>query len=131
MLPTRIFIDRSSIAVLVLCTFASWPAAAATDVSTAHKLRIGESQVFQFRGNPSTGYRWMLDRPSSSGLALVKLESLGYASAPHKPGLVGAPAPFRFRVTCLKAGAAHLNFDYVGPTGRNSDKQQDVSVRCQ
>jgi predicted secreted protein len=127
--PVCNIICRLSTAVLMLSTAAVWPAGAAAD--TAHTLRLGESWVFEFRGNPSTGYRWMLDKASSSGLDLVKLESLGYASVKSKPGLVGAPAPFRFRLTCIKAGTAQLRFDYLGPTGKNSGKRQEAAVRCE
>jgi predicted secreted protein len=131
MLPARNVFCRSSMAALVLGTAASWLAGAPAAADAAHNLHLGNSRVFQFAGNPSTGYRWTLNKASSSGLDLVQLESLGYASVKSKPGLVGAPAPFRFRVTCVKAGAAQLRFDYIGPTGNKSGKRQDLAVRCE
>ena len=44
--------------------------------------------------------------------------------------VVGAPAPFAFRVTCVKPGNANRRFTYVGPTGKSSSKREGVSVHC-
>jgi len=93
-------------------------------------LRIGSRWEFKLEGNPGTGYTWRLDAAASHGLDLIKLESLGYMSGKKtRPGMVGAPAPFVFRLTCLKPGDADLWFQYVGPTGKRS-KRYEVSVHC-
>jgi predicted secreted protein len=97
---------------------------------STQNLHVGGAWEFQFQGNPSTGYRWQLDAPRSKGLDVVSLASLGYVGGGARAGWVGAPAPFKFRVTCLKAGLAQLAFEYVGPTGKRSQKRDDVSVRC-
>ncbi|MEJ2377246.1 MAG: protease inhibitor I42 family protein [Pseudolabrys sp.] len=97
---------------------------------SARNLALHHSRVFDLPGNPSTGYHWYLNRGRSTGTNVVKVDSLGYARGGHKPGLVGAPAPFRFRITCVKAGVAHLRFDYIGPTHKPSGKHHDLSVRC-
>jgi len=103
------------------------------DAASGKNLKVGSSSQLQFGGNPSTGYRWSLDRGASTGLGLVSVQSLGYGdgSNKNKEGhvVVGAPAPFAFRVTCVKQGTANLRFVYVGPTGKRS-KQEGVSVRC-
>jgi len=99
------------------------------DAKTQRNLRLGNSWEFQFEGNPSTGYNWQLDAAASDGLDLVKLESLGYASGKKRPGMVGTPAPFKFRITCIKPGSADLWFEYVGPTGKRA-RRHEVWVRC-
>jgi inhibitor of cysteine peptidase len=116
----------------VLCLVLLAVAGSPADAKTQRNLRIGNSWELQFEGNPSTGYTWQLDVAASNGLDLIKLESLGYASSRKKrPVVVGAPAPFLFRITCLKPGSADLWFDYVGPTGKRSSKKHEVWVRCE
>jgi inhibitor of cysteine peptidase len=101
------------------------------DAKTQRTLRLGNSWEFQFEGNPSTGYTWQLDAAASTGLDLIELKSLGYTGDRKKrPGMVGAPAPFKFRVTCIKPGYADLWFQYVGPTGKRSPERHEVWVRC-
>ena len=83
------------------------------EVRAQHVLRVGESWAFELEGNPSTGYQWRVNKAASTGLGLIRLESLGYAnSRKTKPGKVGAPAPFKFRITGLKPGSTRLVFDY-------------------
>jgi len=120
---------RFGTAVAALClivTMALTPA----DAKSQRNLRLGSSWEFQVAGNPSTGYSWQLNAAASNGLDLIKLKSLGYASGKKRPGMVGTPAPFRFRITCIKPGYADLWFQYVGPTGKRSPKRHEVRVRC-
>jgi inhibitor of cysteine peptidase len=79
-------------------------------------LRAGTSYVLELEGNPSTGYRWRLNQGSSENLAIVKVEDLGYGEAKSSgKKLLGAPAPYRFRITGLSPGFAKLAFEYVQP----------------
>jgi predicted secreted protein len=130
MLWRRHTLASLTVAVVILAA-ASWVASVPADAaSTSRNLRLGNSWEFLLEGNPSTGYRWELNQSQSTGLDLVKIESLGYVSAKAKPGLVGAPAPFAFRITCIKAGSAHLMFGYVPPTRKSSSQQHEAWVRC-
>ena len=117
-----------------LCLVALATGSGPADAASGKSLKVGSSSQFQFGGNPSTGYRWRLDRGASTGLGLVRVQSLGYGggSSKKKEGhvVVGAPAPFAFRVTCVKPGNANLRFTYVGPTGKSSSKREGVSVHC-
>ncbi len=86
------------------------------EVRAQHVLRGGESWAFELEGNPSTGYQWQVNESASIGLGLVRLESLGYTNSREtKPGKVGAPAPFKFRITGLKPGSTSLVLDYSRP----------------
>jgi predicted secreted protein len=118
--------------VAALCVVALAAASTPAGAASGKSLKVGSSSQLQFGGNPSTGYRWKLDRGASTGLGLVKVQSLGYGGGSGKRDghvVVGAPAPFAFRVTCIKPGNANLRFTYVGPTGKRS-KQETVTVRC-
>lgn len=116
--------------LMLVCLIGVAVGSVPVEAKTERNLRLGNSWEFQFEGNPSTGYTWKLDTAESSGLDLIKLESLGYVSDRKKqPGMVGTPAPFKFRVTCLAPGHADLWFDYVGPTGRPS-RRHEVWIRC-
>lgn len=123
--------SRTSGALIGLAFLAMSLAGSLAEARTARDLRLGNSFEFQLEGNPSTGYKWVLNETTSSGLDLVQVESLGYGPSDGKPGMVGAPAPFKFRITCIKAGFADLFFDYIGPTGKRSRESHETWVRCE
>lgn len=99
------------------------------------KLRLGNAFDFNLEGNPSTGYVWILNTSASSGLDAVKVDSRGYQGATkRKRGngvVVGAPAPFVFRITCIKVGFAHLVFDYITPVRKRSGTSHETWVHCE
>ena len=92
---------------VALCFVALAVGGGPADAASGKSLKVGSSSQLQFGGNPSTGYRWRLDRGASTGLGLVRVQSLGYGGGSSKKDghvMVGAPAPFAFRVTCVKPG---------------------------
>lgn len=91
-------------------------------------IRVGNSYEFELEGNPSTGYRWSFNGSKSSGLEAVKVDDLGYDNPASRR--LGAPAPYWFRLTCLKAGPAELVFDYVAPDRHTIGKSHVHWVRC-
>ena len=123
--PSRL---QTALVTAVLVAFAATPASAAKE----KKLRTGQSFEFQLEGNPSTGYKWVLDEAASEGLDLVAIESLGYAGRKKSSGklIVGAPEPFVFRITCEAKGFAHLLFNYIGPGGGAVADTHESWVRC-
>lgn len=101
------------------------------EARTSRTVKIGDTVTFELAGNPSTGYRWNLKEPKSTGLDAVRVKAVGYKStASGGRVVVGAPAPFLFQITCVKAGSAQLFFEYVGPTGTVSNKMHEIWVRC-
>jgi inhibitor of cysteine peptidase len=124
--PMKHFAQIAAALCLVALAIGSGPA----EAKSGKSLRVGQSWQFQFEGNPSTGFKWRLNAGASKGLNAIKLQTIGYASGGKKRGRIGAPAPFAFRLTCVKPGSANLRFAYIGPTGKRSSKRQSVSLRC-
>ena len=112
-------------ATIALTTFGS---TAGQSMAAQKAIRVGNSYEFQVAGNPSTGYRWSFNSSKSSGLDVVKIDDLGYGNPASRK--LGAPAPYRFRLTCLKAGSAELVFDYVAPDRHTIGKSHVHWVRC-
>ena len=119
---------RQVFALAALALAVAVPGASA-DGMTQHTIRIGDSEEFHFDGKPSTGYRWILNEEESSGLDIVTVESLGY-SDPYTR-LLGADAPFSFRLTCARSGSAELQFDYLSPAGSTVGDTQIYKVLCE
>jgi inhibitor of cysteine peptidase len=96
---------------------------------------VGDSYALELDGNPSTGYRWKLSEAKSGNLRILRIDDLGYRAAQSTPGklIVGAPAPYRFRVTLLAAGSATIVFEYLRPWEGRAIKtfEQSVQVRGQ
>ena len=93
-------------------------------------VRVGESWVTEFEGNPSTGYKWRLDEGGSENLSSVKVVDLGYGEPPPSDKqLVGRPAPYRFRIISVAPGFAKLHFEYVQPWVGQPEQTNDVWVR--
>jgi inhibitor of cysteine peptidase len=96
----------------------------------AKSLRVGTSWVVEMQGNPSTGYTWRLDPGASENVSIVKVEDLGYGESKSSgKKLIGAPAPYRFRITGVSQGFAKLHFEYVQPWVGKPAKTEDIWVR--
>lgn len=116
-------------AVALALGLASMPVLAGeAAASSKGQARPGNSYEFQFKGNPSTGYKWRYNSGKSENPGVVRVDDLGYGTATSR--MMGAPAPYFFRVTCLKAGQAELWFAYVGPTGVPGEEHQHWA-RCE
>ncbi len=106
---------RPFLAGLLLLTAmaVSAPARAAEDSETI-RLVAGSSAVIALTENPSTGYRWRLNKEASTDLPLVAISDAGFDAGGGKP-LIGAPGTRRFRIVARRSGIAIAVFDYVRP----------------
>lgn len=104
-------------------------AAVAADDAPVLTVGIGQSEEFHFDGKPSTGYRWFLDEDASTGLGVVDVETLGYGETYTR--LLGASAPYRFRIGCEREGRAELVFDYVSPGGASVAETRMLHIVCE
>lgn len=80
------------------------------------QVAVGATTTLELKGNPSTGYRWVLDAEASENADRVTVEDAGYAAAATEPGkrpVLGAASSQRFHVTGVEAGETMLVFRYV------------------
>ncbi len=101
--------SRRSLLVLLAATLT--PARAADSREGIH-LVVGSSTVIAITENPSTGYRWSLNKEASTNLALVAISDAGFDEGTGKP-VVGAPGTRRFRIEAQSPGVAVAVFDYI------------------
>ncbi|AHB50120.1 hypothetical protein W911_08580 [Hyphomicrobium nitrativorans NL23] len=112
----------------VLMTFA-FVAHAANDENP--QVSVGATTTLELDGNPSTGYRWVLDVAASENTEIVTVEDAGYAKPATEPGkrpVLGAPSKQRFQVTGVASGEAMLVFYYVRSGDEAPSKTQEFLV---
>lgn len=84
--------------------------------------------ILSLPANPSTGYHWVLDESTSTGLDLVRVEDRGHG--PPESNMIGAPAPALFATACLAPGPVRLVFDYVSPDGLTVGETRAIDLTC-
>ncbi len=105
------------------------PAHAANDENP--QVAVGATTTLELDGNPSTGYRWVLDVAASDNTEIVTVEDAGYAKPNAEPGkrpVLGAPSKQRFQVTGVSPGEAMLVFYYVRSGDEAPSKTQEFLV---
>lgn len=93
------------------------------------QITVGDTATLQLDGNPSAGYRWVLNEPPPAGI--VTVDMLGYATPELKPGerpLLGAPQKFQVLLTARDEGRAYLVFDYVKAGEASPAKTQAYKI---
>jgi hypothetical protein len=88
----------------------------------------GQSGEIQYPGNPSTGYTWTYNPEKSENPGIAQVEALGFGDPDSR--MIGAPAPYIFRITCLKSGFATLFFEHVAPDRRTIGDTHKDEIRC-
>jgi len=73
------------------------------------RLAPGRSGRIELKENPSTGYRWRLDRTASDGLEILSFSDDGHMRGENMPG---APGTHRWTVKALSPGDAEIQFVY-------------------
>ncbi len=95
------------------------------------EVGVGDTATIELDGNPSTGFRWVLDDGASESAGLVRVEDLGYVkrelAAGERP-VLGAPSKYQFLVTGLEAGSVKLVFTYVRGNDTAPAKTQEVPI---
>lgn len=99
-------------AILTLCG-----SSGVTAGDPVHRLSVGETIGLSLEANPTTGYRWTIDRAVSRGLDRLRVDEAGFTAPPPKDGrpLVGVPGRQNWQVTGLKTGSATLALAYRRP----------------
>jgi predicted secreted protein len=65
------------------------------------------------RENPSTGFKWRLNKAQSTHLGIVHVIDRGYQAGQN--GLIGAPGSRRWEITARAPGTASAVFTYARP----------------
>jgi predicted secreted protein len=104
---------------------------AALAQATPIQITAGDTATLELDGNPSTGYAWVLQEPSSDYEHVVGVEVLGYTKAKPKPGerpVLGAPQKFQVLLTGIAAGRVGLVFNYMKGGTPAPAKTQEFAV---
>jgi inhibitor of cysteine peptidase len=95
------------------------------------RLHPGGQTKVQLQENPSTGYKWQIDRANSSNLALVRIADDGFARNERATGkrLVGAPGIHRWTIEALSLGNARISFIYLRSWERAPVRRHELVVQ--
>ena len=94
------------------------------------RLSAGAAVTTVLVENPSTGYRWQLNKAQSDNLGIVQITDAGYRAGSNRR--VGAAGTHRWRIKALAPGSARVVFDYArswehGPPARRHTVRVDIN----
>jgi predicted secreted protein len=110
---------------LLLIVSSGPPVARAEDQSV--RLALGQKTTVQLEENPTTGYRWQIDRTKSENLPIVRIDDLGF-TAREGGARVGASGIHRWSIEALSAGKARIVFEYLRPWEKAAVRRHEISV---
>ena len=88
------------------------------------RLALGRTTTVQLEENPTTGYRWQIDRTKSDNLTIVRIDDLGF-SAREGSARVGASGTHRWSIEGVSAGKARIVFEYLRPWEKAAVRRHD------
>lgn len=90
------------------------------------ELKVGETQVLELRGNPTTGFRWMLAEALSAD-SPVSVEIVYESAASRKP-LCGSGGVFKVSYTGVKPGETTVVLIYARPWEKDAYPFKKVNL---
>ena len=95
------------------------------------KLHPGERATIELQENPSTGYKWQIDRAGSSNPTIIRIDDGGFAENGRANGrrLLGAPGSHRWSIEALSTGDARISFMYLRSWERTPIRRHEVIVQ--
>lgn len=112
-----------SMAVAAMPMAQGW---ADTVVEKTAELKVGETQVLELRGNPTTGFRWMLAEALSAD-SPVSVEIVYESAASRKP-LCGSGGVFKVSYTGVKPGETTVVLIYARPWEKDAYPFKKVNL---
>jgi inhibitor of cysteine peptidase len=100
-------------AVLAVAGGAPATAHAQPQASQTISLSPGASITIVLRENPSTGFKWRLNKAQSTDLGIIHVIDRGYQVSQN--GLIGAPGSRRWEIRARAPGTASVVFTYARP----------------
>ena len=90
------------------------------------ELCVGDTQVLELSGNPTTGYTWMLAEPLPTGCP-VSVE-IDYTTTPTKRPISGSGGIFKVKYTGITPGSATVALIYARPWARDTTQSQKIHL---
>lgn len=118
---------RPAIALSALLFVMSFGPSAARAKDQSMKLALGQKTTVQLEENPTTGYRWQIDRTKSDNLPIVRIDDLGF-SAREGSARIGASGSHRWSIEGVSAGKARITFEYLRPWEKEAVRRHEISV---
>ncbi|MBG84811.1 MAG: hypothetical protein CMJ40_09735 [Phycisphaerae bacterium] len=78
-------------------------------------VKLGGTQRFFLVSNRTTGFQWVINTESSTGMDHVTVAKTGYTDTDSPDGLVGAPGRQWWVIRGASPGKAELQLDYKRP----------------
>lgn len=99
---------------------------AATVEQKTAELKVGETQVLELKGNPTTGFRWMLAEalPADSPVSV----EIAYESAASRKPLCGRGGVFKVSYTGVKPGETTVVLIYARPWEKDAYPSTKVNL---
>ena len=90
------------------------------------ELKVGETQVLELNGNPTTGFSWMLAEslPADSPVSVV----ISYESAASRKPLCGRGGVFKVRYTGVKPGETTVVLMYARPWEKDAYPSTKINL---
>jgi predicted secreted protein len=90
------------------------------------ELKVGETQVLELQGNPTTGFRWMLAEalPADSPVSV----EIAYESAASRKPLCGRGGVFKVSYTGVKPGETTVVLIYARPWEKDAYPSTKVNL---
>lgn len=99
---------------LMVAAVAAVPMVQAAHVQDVRaELKVGETQVLELEGNPTTGFSWALVEPLPADSPVHV--TIAYEAADSPRGLVGRGGVFKVRYTGVAPGTATVVLVYARP----------------
>jgi len=89
----------------------------ADDNGKSLTVKVGQEVVVLLKGNPTTGYTWLLAGIEGPSVALDG--KVQYKENPHPEGMVGVPGMFQAKFKAFQPGKSTVKMEYRRPWEKN------------
>lgn len=112
--------------MLAVAALSAETAAADTVEQKNAELKVGETQVLELNGNPTTGFCWMLAEalPADSPVSV----EIAYESAASRKPLCGRGGVFKVSYTGVKPGETAVVLIYARPWEKDAYPSTKVNL---
>ena len=91
-------------------------------------MKVGGTKRFFLVSNRTTGFQWVINPETSSGMDHVTVAKTGYADTDSPDGVVGAPGRQWWVIRGTSPGKTELRLDYQRPWEANTPPARQATV---